>query len=228
MSDAHGGRSWWQRATPYLTPVVLFSATTVIFSVIAADSYDHEYLLAYGNGQTSWVAATLPVSVDGLVLIAVAAFVWAISQGIRRPWHPIAALAVATLATVGANLESGLHHVWLQRAVSVWPGIAVALVADVVMWYLNTQRKLANGEPLQPAAACSCPRPPVTLAEALPMARAELRDRGEPHGEQVLADRFGVPRARVRPLLAPIDPAGPEPPTPARPARAAQNGHADA
>lgn len=202
MSVTRLARVDWAQAT-------IFPGVAVILGIMAAASYDHEFLLARGNDQAGWVAAVLPVSVDGLLLVASAASLWGLANGLRRPWRPYLALAVGMVATVGANLYSGLHYIWLQRAVSVWSGIAVVLAAEVGMWYIATRRKLAAGEPLRPAGACQCPGPPLTLAEALPLARAELLDRGEPAGEQALADRFGVKRYAVRSLLAPPDAAAP-------------------
>jgi hypothetical protein len=204
-------RHWWKRLTPHLAPAAIYAGLAVILGYMAAVSFDHEYELAHGNGQAGgWVSAGLAVSIDGLLAVASVATLWALAQGIRGPrqlWRPWLALAVGILATVAANLFAGLHYIWLQRAVSVWSGLAVALGAEVVMWFVDARRKLAIGEPLQPAPACSHPPPPITLAELLPPARAHLMDHGLPHGEQALADLIGVARHQVRKAQAsPVEP----------------------
>ena len=66
------------------------------------------------------------------------------------------------------------------------------------MWFVDARRKLAAGEPPGPAAACSHPPPPITLAELVPLARAHLMDHGLPYGEQPLADLIGVGRHQIR------------------------------
>jgi hypothetical protein len=180
----------------------IFAPVVIIALVVVASSYYHEYELAWHNGQPGWVAKALPFTVDGLVLAAGIAILWALANGIRRPWRPLAALAVGALATLSANLFSALSYWWLRPAVSVWAGVAALLVGDIGMWWISERRKLADPDSVPAAPACSCPPPPVTLAEALPRARAELRDRGEKNGEPELADRFEVTRYKVRAVLS--------------------------
>ncbi len=221
--DSTDGNGWQlKRLQPYLAPFVIFSGLAVIIGVTAADSYEHEYLLARGNGQDGWVAAGLPVSIDGLLVVAAAAVLWAAAIGLRgftRLWRPYLALGVGIGATVAANWYSGLHYIWLQRAVSVWSGLAVALVAEVVMWFIGARRR--------PPKSCACPPLPLTLAEWIPLARDELAARGENAGEEPLAERIGATRHRLRLELAALaakDAAVAAEPSPGLPATAALNG----
>ena len=211
MDSTGVNRRWWNRAAPHLAPAVIYTGLAAILCYMAAVSFDHEYELAHGNGQAGgWVAAGLAVSIDGLLVVATVATLWAPAQGLRglrELWRPWLALAVGILATVAANLFAGLHYIWLQRAVSVWSGLAVALGAEVVMWFVDARRKLAAGEPPGPAPACSHPPPPITLAELVPLARAHLMDHGLPYGEQATADLIGVGRHQVRKAQAsPVEP----------------------
>jgi hypothetical protein len=240
MDSTGVNRRWWNRAAPHLAPAVIYAGLAVILGYMAAVSFDHEYQLAHGNGQAGgWVSAGLAVSIDGLLMVASVATLWALAQGIRGPrqlWRPWLALAVGIAATVAANLYAGLHYIWLQRAVSVWSGLAVALGAEVVMWFVDTRRKLAAGDPLQPAPACSHPPPPVTLAELLPLARAHLMNHGLPYGEERVADLIGVARHQVRKAQASAGepgevrltkpPAGTALPSPEYPVPAGLNGKA--
>jgi hypothetical protein len=213
MDSTGVNRRWWNRVAPHLAPAVIFAGLAVILGYMAAVSFDHEYQLAHGNGQAGgWVSAGLAVSVDGLLVVATVATIWAKAQrlrGFRSLWRPYLALAVGIAATIAANLFAGLHYIWLQRAVSVWSGVAVALGAEVVMWFVAARRGLADGEDgqdPQPAPACSHPPPPVTLAGLLPYARAELVAHGKPTGEEQLATQIGVTRHQVRNAKAsPVD-----------------------
>jgi hypothetical protein len=152
------------------------------------------------------VSSLLPFTVDGMILGASVVIVWAASQGIRRPWRPLGVLLVGIAATIGANLAAGIGDGWLGAAVSAWSGLALILISDVAMWLMGMLRVLAAGDDPQPEAACSCPPPPTSLADVLPLARAELQRLGEPSGEQALANRFGVSRHLVRTALAPPAP----------------------
>ena len=196
MSDAR-----WRRAVPLLVPGVIFSGLAVIAGIVAAISYEHEYLLASRNGQVNWVSDVLPVSVDGMIVVASVAFLWGAAQKAGQLWRPGIVLGVGVAATVAANLLAGYRYAWLRPAVSAWSGVAIVAVADVVMWYVSARRKLARPEESQRRAGCSCPPPPLTLPEVLRLARAELKDRGQEYGEEKLAERFGVTRHKVRAAL---------------------------
>jgi hypothetical protein len=237
MESTGANRRRLKHLAPYLAPGVIFTGLAVILGYMAAVSFDHEYQLAHGNGQAGgWVSAGLAVSIDGLLAVASVATIWAKAQGLRgfrEMWRPYLALAVGIAATISANLFAGLHYIWLQRAVSVWSGLAVALGAEVVMWFVAARRKLAAGEPVAPARGCSHPPPPVTLAELLPHARAWLIGRDEPCGEEKLAELIGVSRHHVRkaqappvePGVSPDPPAGADLSPPRQTVPAGLNGH---
>ncbi len=211
-------RSW-------LTVGATFATVAMITVITAAISYEHEYELAHRHGQPPWVSSLLPFTVDGMIFGASVVLLWAAANGIRRPWRPLAVLLVGIGATIAANLAAGIGDGWLGAAVSAWSGLALIFISDVAMWLMNARRALAAGEDLRPVAACSCPPPPTSLAEALPAARARLRDLDEPSGEQALAGRFGVSRHQVRTVLA--GPAGVQSAEAeaAAAVRAASNGH---
>jgi Protein of unknown function (DUF2637) len=192
---------WLKRLAPQMVPGVIFSGLAVIVGVMAAVSYDHEYLLASRNGQAGWVSDLLPVSVDGLIVVASVAFLWGGAQKVGQLWRPATVLGVGVAATVSANLLASLNYWWLRPAVSAWSGIAIVAVADVGMWFVAARRKLAAPDEPQRAVNCSCPPLPLTLADALRLARAELMDRGEEYGEEKLAERFDVTRHKVRSAL---------------------------
>jgi hypothetical protein len=201
--------SAWHRATsvgPQASVLAVVGIATVITMVI---SYWHEYLLAHHNGQARWVSALAPFSIDGIVLTAAVALLWAAAhavKGWRRLWRPVLWLAVGVVVTISANFFSDVTIRWLGPGVSASTGVALILISDVAFWLLAESRRLANPVPVQPLAGHACPPPPLTVADALALAREELRRLGEPSGEQALADRFGVTRHQVRSALAPPQP----------------------
>jgi hypothetical protein len=208
-SDHPRPRVDWDRVTavaPQAVTLAIAGAGAVITSAI---SYQHEYALARNNGQIRWVSLLVPFSLDGMILVAGVALLWAALNrvtGWRQLWQPRGVLTVGILTTIAANLFADYRVRWLGPAVSASSGVALVLMSAVAYWLVAEHRKKVRGDDPQPASGCSCPPPPVTVAEALPLARARLRDAGELHGEQVLADRFGISRDRVRKLLSPQSP----------------------
>jgi hypothetical protein len=195
----------WDRVTavaPQAVTLAIVGAGAVITSAI---SYQHEYALARNNGQIRWVSLLVPFSLDGMILVAGVALLWAALNrvtGFRRLWQPRGVLTVGILTTIAANLFADYRVKWLGPAVSASSGVALVLMSAVAFWLVAEHRKKTRGDEPQQAVNCSCPAPPLTVAEALPLARARLRDAGELHGEQVLADRFGISRDRVRKELS--------------------------
>ena len=239
MKRADRPRREWSEDRVILA--IVLTVVTLGVVITSAISYQHEYVLASRNGQVGWVSSLLPFSVDGQIFVAGVALLWAAMHGIRglkRLWQPLGVLAAGVAATIAANYFSDLKLAWLGPAVSASSGVALVLMSAVAFWLLAEQRKLSRGDDPQPAVNCSCPPPlppSVTLAEALPLAREELRSRGEQYGEEALAERFGVTRHKVRSTLAvqtaqldPSDAAGapePAPPGAPRPPQSAMNGH---
>lgn len=214
VSNEDNGERWTLAVT-----IVTFLTVFAITAITAAVSYEHEYELARHNGQVPWVSSVLPFTVDGMILGASVVLLWAGAQGIRHPARPLAVLLVGISATIAANLASGWSFGWLGAAVSAWSGFALIMMSDVGMWLTAKRRELAGGVQLQRDVNCSCPPPPTSLAEAVPAARAALKAAGLPHGEEVLADRFGTTRHQLRKVLvAPVDVAGTVPPLNAVPA----------
>ena len=201
----------WTAVAPQAVTLAIVGAGAVITSAI---SYQHEYALARNNGQIRWVSLLVPFSLDGMILVAGVALLWAaLNQvtGFRRLLQPRGVLVVGILTTIAANLFADYRVKWLGPAVSASSGVALVLMSAVAFWLVAEHRKKVRGGEPQQAVNCSCPPPPLTVAEALPLARARLRDAGELHGEQVLADRFGISRDRVRKLLSSQSPETPAP-----------------
>lgn len=200
--------AWGQvQQHPVLTTVV--GIVGVVGAFTGATSYGHERQLAATNGQAGWAACLIPFAVDGMVVAASIVLLWASWQGIRGFWRlarPRAWLAVGMGATIAANYFSDLRFWWLGPAVSASCGVSLVIISDITFWLLGEQRKLTKPDQPETAAACACPPPPLSLAEAVPLARAALQERLEPHGEQALADRFGTTRHEIRKVLSP--PAG--------------------
>lgn len=188
---------------------LIFTVVGAGMLITSAVSYEHEYVLARANGQVRWVAALVPFTLDGMIFVAGAALLWAAMYGVRgwsRLWQPGGVMLAGIGATIAANYYSDVREAWLGPAVSASSGVAVVLMSAVAFWLLGEVRRQSRGdEPVAPRGH-ACPPPPLTVAEALPLARAWLRDAGEPYGEQALADRFAVTRHIARQAITPRPP----------------------
>lgn len=207
-ASGHPRRDW---SAERVFLAVIFTVVGAGMLITSAVSYEHEYVLARANGQVRWVSALVPFTLDGMIFVAGAALLWAAMYGVRGWWRlkvPGGVMLAGIAATIAANYYSDTREQWLGPAVSASSGVAVVLMSAVAFWLLGEVRKVARGDDPVTAPGHACPPPPLTVAEALPLAKAHLRDAGEKYGEDVLADRFGVSRHVVRTALTPK---GPEP-----------------
>ncbi|MEU1585233.1 DUF2637 domain-containing protein [Micromonospora sp. NPDC005710] len=103
-------------------------AGTVAVTVIAAvGSYDHMRELALRAGQTPLLATLLPLSVDGMILVATLA----LNDGRRSRWSAWLAFLVGVAASLAANVLVAKPDA-VSRVVSAWPAVALLLTVEVL------------------------------------------------------------------------------------------------
>ncbi|MBM0236251.1 DUF2637 domain-containing protein [Micromonospora sp. ATA32] len=103
-------------------------AGTVAVTVIAAvGSYGHQRELALMAGQTPLLATLLPLSVDGMLLVATLA----LGDGRRSRWSAWLAFLVGVAASLAANVIVADPHP-VARVVSAWPAVALLLTVEVL------------------------------------------------------------------------------------------------
>jgi hypothetical protein len=135
--------NWRQRLTPRFIAFAI--PTTVVAGVAAYNSYWHQVLVATWGYQPVALAHTLPLSVDGMLLVATAAMVVDKAEG-RKPrgWARIAFWLGATVS-IAANVasvlvEHGLNP--LAIGVASWSPVALLVVVEV----LSRPGKLISAE----------------------------------------------------------------------------------
>lgn len=103
-------------------------AGTVAVTVIAAvASYDHMRELAERAGQPPLLAALLPLSVDGMILVATLA----LGDGRRSRWSAWLAFVLGVAASLAANVMVAAPDA-VARVVSAWPAVALLLTVEVL------------------------------------------------------------------------------------------------
>lgn len=171
------------------------AATIAVGLMAAALSYDHMRLLAVHVGEPGWRAAVLPLTVDGLVVVATKVTVARRGAGRAVGWLPYSALVLSVLASLAANVVSGdptlvPDHV-VRWVVSAWPPLAVAMAFELVLQYRSEAAAAVVPED-QPA-----PSPvPVSEPEEPPVPGRGLMVAGDQPVE-AQAPLLGEDQARV-------------------------------
>ncbi|MEU7773673.1 DUF2637 domain-containing protein [Micromonospora taraxaci] len=107
--------------------VASLTGTVAVTVIAAVGSYDHMRELAHRAGQGPLLAALLPLSVDGMILVATLA----LNDGRRSRWSAWLAFLVGVAASLAANVIVAAPDV-VSRVVSAWPAVALLLTVEVL------------------------------------------------------------------------------------------------
>jgi hypothetical protein len=99
----------------------------VVATIAALASYSHMRGLSMQHGQPEWIANLLPVSVDGMMLVATVA----LGDGRRNRWSAWLAFWTGVVASVLANVLAAQPSV-IARCISAWPALAFLLVVEII------------------------------------------------------------------------------------------------
>ncbi|TDD21096.1 DUF2637 domain-containing protein [Actinomadura sp. KC06] len=123
----------------------------VLAWIAAVLSYKHMYELVLRYGETSWGAALLPVSVDGMI-VASSLTLLADSRAGRRggvlPWALLLAGSAASLAANVAVAEPSA----IGRVIAAWPSCALIGAYELLM---RQVRQASNGNLPEPVPESS-------------------------------------------------------------------------
>lgn len=105
--------------------VVLTALVVACVAVVAgAISFDHMRELANHHDQLGWKSFALPVSVDGLEIVASLFLVAQRRAGRPIGWIPWVALVIGTLASLASNIAVGGADL-IGRALAGWPAVSM-------------------------------------------------------------------------------------------------------
>lgn len=163
-----------------LTRYARTTSAAVVAGVAAIASYSHMRDLASAHGQSTLLANLLPVSVDGMLVVASA--VMADDRAAGRPARLSARVSfvVGVVASIVANVLAAPDNL-VARVISAWPALALLLVVEM----------LTGGRQRFPA-------PGTVGVDATPVKTAPSSRNGRPSkAETVLAARAADPTATV-------------------------------
>lgn len=146
-----------------LTRVARTVSAAIVAGVAAVASYSHMRQLAAEHGQSPLLANLLPVSVDGMLVVASA--VLADDRAAGRPGRMSARVSFATgvVASIVANVLAAPDNI-VARVISAWPALALLLVVEML-----------TGGPPAATAAEAATQTPEDVHASVPA--------GEPAGE---------------------------------------------
>lgn len=107
------------------------AAAALVALIAGAASWEHIASVAHAAGERRWVANALPLAIDGLIVVGVAALLE--DKKLRRIPRMSARVAVVigVLATLAANVASAEPN-WTARAVAVAAPVSFLLSIEVL------------------------------------------------------------------------------------------------
>jgi hypothetical protein len=199
-------------------------AGVLVALVAALASYTHMRELAASNGET-WLSWLIPLSVDGLLVVASLVIVAARRSGDPAPLLAWLALVVGVLASLAANVANAGDGL-VAKLVAGWPPLAFAVTFELVLRLVRTEGvaipDTPGGEVVSADSAETKESAPlfgdvteksgeapggpgetlVTLARDL-VATAEVE--GRKVGRATLARQLGISEHQARQVLRQLD-----------------------
>jgi hypothetical protein len=197
---------------------VAIAVVSVIAAVAAYVSFRHQHGLAITAGEPTSTAWTLPVLIDGVIIMGSLVMLDASRRGDKAPWLARVALIAGAVATLAANVAHGWAGGLASSLISAVAPIVLVVAYELLMGMLRrTPRPAAEPAPeavpepveddTEEEAAEQNEREPVvagTVEEAARLAyRASVHAR-EPLSERKLADRFKLTRSTARSIIGEV------------------------
>jgi hypothetical protein len=114
-----------------LATVASRATTGMVAGVAGFSSYRHIVEVAQRAGEHQAVAAVLPLSIDGLIVVGTMAMVEDKRAGRKPRLSARVALAFGVVATLAANIASAQPHL-MSRCVAAVPAIAFLITVEVL------------------------------------------------------------------------------------------------
>lgn len=209
-----------------LTTLATRATTAVVAGVAGFSSYRHIVEVAQRAGEHQAVAAVLPLSIDGLILVGTMAMVEDKRAGRRPRLSARVALGFGVVATLAANIASAQPNL-MARLVAAVPAVAFLITVEVLARTgriraveLSTDMPAEVSPPVSaPPAASDLPKPIFDYAEPIgpvptPMevavdklsaAKPTPRKRPPSSRDRVVAAHNRTPKASDATLAARLD-----------------------
>jgi hypothetical protein len=175
-------------------------AAALVATVAGAASYEHIASVAIGAGERDWVGYSLPLAIDGLILVGVAALLEDKRSDRVGRLSARVAIVVGVVATLAANLASA-EPTWTARAVAVAAPVSFLLSVEVLTRVGKPRIPVHHGAEKSPTRgnALSATH---SQDQGTPPTRVRAKPRSKPTGERVAAAVARTPSATPAELAA--------------------------
>lgn len=124
-------------------------SAAVVAGIAAWSSYQHMVHVALDVGERADVAYVLPLSVDGMLVVASCAMVDDRASGRTVRWSARIAFAIGVLASLAANVAAAHPNV-AARIVAAWPALALLLTVELLSRVGRLVRSRTQATPVEP------------------------------------------------------------------------------
>ncbi|MEU6788079.1 DUF2637 domain-containing protein [Nonomuraea angiospora] len=191
------------------------AVVSVIATVAAYVSFRHQHGLAITAGEPTATAWTLPVLIDGVIIMGSLVMLDASRRGDKAPWLARLALIAGALATLTANVAHGWSGGLASSLISAVAPIVLVVAYELLMGMLRrTPRPTTAPAPEAATAPVTdhtdqkatepdepAPAVPGTVEEAARLAYGASVLAREPLSERKLSDRFKLTRTAARTII---------------------------
>ncbi|MEU5939425.1 DUF2637 domain-containing protein [Micromonospora sp. NPDC047548] len=177
------------------TTLARASSAAVVAGVAAVASYSHMRDLAAGHGQGVLLANLLPLSVDGMLIVASVVMADDRVAGRRPRLSAGVSFVVGVAASIAANVLAAPPST-VARVISAWPALALLLVVEMLARGPRSAPDVA-----EPASQCEPAGRPGIAPETAVRIAAAVATRPDADRDEVAA-MAGVSTRTVRRYLA--------------------------
>jgi hypothetical protein len=150
-------------STPTGTTVAARGAAVIVAAVAGAASFEHIASVAIGAGEQPWVGYSLPLAIDGLIVVGVSALLEDKRRQRQGRLSARLAVFVGVVATLAANIASA-EPTWSARLVAITAPVSFLLSVEVLT---RTGRRLSTPDDMTPQVQTT-PAIPVLATPAAP------------------------------------------------------------
>lgn len=169
----------------------------IVAGIAGYASYWHMASVALRAGERAELAHVMPLSVDGMLIVASIAMVDDRQQGLRpRPWAK-AGFLIGITASIAANVTAA-QPTWLGRVVAAWPALALLLVVEI----LSSRGHKSEAEEEESTVEAPMSAPAATVQSSPPKVKANggkprTRKDAEARAAEVERVRQAMPAATL-------------------------------
>ncbi|MGW4411752.1 DUF2637 domain-containing protein [Nonomuraea sp. NPDC004702] len=194
---------------------VAIAVVSVIAAVAAYVSFRHQHGLATSAGEPPSTAWTLPVLIDGVIIMGSLVMLDASRRRQRSPWLARLALIAGAVATLAANVAHGWSGGLASSLISAVAPIVLVVAYELLMGMLRRSTHASHVPDVEPVDDADDhpkaaeepeegkpePAVPSTVEEAARLAYEASVLTREPLSERKLSDRFKLTRGAARTII---------------------------